>query len=66
MKFMHSLVGAFVIDTMSQPAEMIDGNKPHCKLEIKISEFFKRIFYIPCSTNDDENFCNDLSQAANA
>lgn len=47
MKFMHSLIGAFVIDTLTQETEVIEG-KPHRKLEIKISEFFKRIFYLPC------------------
>lgn len=51
MKFMHSLVGAFVIDTTQQEPEIIDG-RPHRKLEIKISEFFKRIFYIPCGEGD--------------
>lgn len=48
MKFMHSLIGAFVIDTISAEPEMIEG-KAHRKLEIKISEFFKRIFYLPCT-----------------
>lgn len=47
MKFMHSLIGAFVIDTLTQEPEVIEG-KQHRKLEIKISEFFKRIFYLPC------------------
>jgi hypothetical protein len=47
MKFMHSLIGAFVIDTLNAEPEMVEG-MPHRKLEIKISEFFKRIFYIPC------------------
>jgi hypothetical protein len=52
MKFMHSLVGAFVIDTLTQEPELIDGGRPHRKLEIKISEFFKRIFYLPCSNSE--------------
>jgi len=30
---------------------MVDG-RPHRKLEIKISEFFKRIFYIPCKEGE--------------
>jgi hypothetical protein len=51
MKFMHSLVGAFVIDTTQQEPEIVDG-KPHRKLEIKISEFFKRIFYLPCNPEE--------------
>ncbi len=48
LKFMHSLIGSFVIDTLNNEPETIEG-LPHRKLEIKISEFFKRIFYIPCS-----------------
>ena len=47
MKFMHSLIGSFVIDTLALEPENIEGKLPR-KLEIKISEFFKRIFYIPC------------------
>lgn len=47
---MHSLIGSFVIDTLNQEPEIIEG-LPHRKLEIKISEFFKRIFYIPCNKN---------------
>ena len=47
LKFMHSLIGSFVIDTIQNDPEMIEGQL-HRKLEIKISEFFKRIFYIPC------------------
>ena len=47
LKFMHSLIGSFVIDTLNNEPETIEG-LPHRKLEIKISEFFKRIFYIPC------------------
>ncbi len=46
MKFMHSLIGSFVIDTVNMEPEMVEG-KLHRKLEIKISEFFKRIFYLP-------------------
>jgi hypothetical protein len=59
MKFMHSLVGAFVIDTLQAEPEQIEG-KPHRKLEIKISEFFKRIFYIPC----DQQALNQLASPA--
>jgi hypothetical protein len=47
LKFMHSLIGAFVIDTIGNEPEIVEG-APHRKLEIKISEFFKRIFYLPC------------------
>ena len=47
MKFMHSMIGSFVIDTLLFDPELIEG-KLHRKLEIKISEFFKRIFYLPC------------------
>ena len=47
LKFMHSMIGSFVIDTLLFDPELIEG-KLHRKLEIKISEFFKRIFYLPC------------------
>ncbi len=47
LKFMHSLIGSFVIDTLKADVEQIEG-KAYRKLEIKISEFFKRIFYLPC------------------
>jgi hypothetical protein len=47
MKFIHSLVSAYIIDTSNQEPEVIEGRK-YRKLEIKISEFFKRLFYIPC------------------
>ena len=59
MKFMHSLIGAFVIDTSLIEPEVIEG-KTHRKLEIKISEFFKRIFYIPC--NEDLTMQEDNAQ----
>jgi hypothetical protein len=49
---MHSLIGSFVIDTLNNEAEMVDGHL-HRKLEIKISEFFKRIFYIPCKNTEN-------------
>ena len=58
MKFMHSLIGAFVIDTTNNEPEIIE-DAPHRKLEIKISEFFKRIFYIPC--NQSENRLENIT-----
>jgi hypothetical protein len=51
---MHSLIGSFVIDTLNIEAEMVIGHL-HRKLEIKISEFFKRIFFIPCKNIKNEN-----------
>lgn len=54
MKFMHSLIGAFVIDTLNSEPENIEG-KMHRKLEIKISEFFKRIFYLPCGPPNEDH-----------
>ena len=39
---------------------MVDG-RPHRKLEIKISEFFKRIFYIPCREGEPLNLSSALS-----
>ena len=51
---MHSLIGSFVIDTLNSEAEIVDGQL-HRKLEIKISEFFKRIFFIPCKKTQAEN-----------
>lgn len=59
LKFMHSLIGSFVIDTLKSDIEMVEG-KPHRKLEIKISEFFKRIFYLPCQGDSSSIVENDI------
>lgn len=63
MKFMHSLIGAFVIDTSHLEPEVIE-EKPHRKLEIKISEFFKRIFYLPCNEILSPEIQEDVDQVA--
>lgn len=60
---MHSLVSAYIIDTSNLEPEVIEGKK-YRKLEIKISEFFKRLFYIPCC-EDPQKFVVEAPAAEN-